>query len=73
MAISKSSFSSFSTEILYNQRTLKLEHLQQQTSMDKDGRLWTTDRNLGSDRPSDGQMRTPGQDNNFKVNERTNF
>ena len=41
MTISKSSFSCYITEILYNQRILKLENLQQQTSMDKDGRLRT--------------------------------
>ena len=42
-----------------------------QASTDED--MWTTDRNLGSDRPSHGQIRTLDQDNNSKMDERTNF
>ena len=45
-----------------------------QASSDEDGRLrtvhlsiWTTDQNLGSDRPSRGQIRTLDQDYNFEV------
>ena len=51
-----------------------------QASTDEDGRLrtihpsmWTADQNLGSDRPSHGQIQTLDQDNNSMVDERTNF
>ena len=51
-----------------------------QASTDEDGRLrtvhpsmWTTDQNLGSDRPSHGQIRTLDQDYNFEVDEWTDF
>ena len=51
-----------------------------QASMNEDGRLrtvnpsmWTTDENLGSDRPSHGQIRTLDQAYNFKVDEWTDF
>ena len=51
-----------------------------QASTDVDGRLrtvhpsmWTTDRNLGSDRPSDGRIRTLDQDYHFKVDEWTDL
>jgi len=47
-----------------------------QASTDEDGRLrtvhpsmWTTDQNLGSDRPSHEQIRTLDQDINSKVDE----
>ena len=35
--------------------------------------MWTTDENLGSDRPSHGQIRTLDQAYNFKVDEWTDF
>ena len=35
--------------------------------------MWKTDQNLGSDRPSHGQIRTLDQDYNFEVNEWTDF
>ena len=48
-----------------------------QASTDEDGRLrtvhpsmWTTNRNLGSDRPSDGRFRTLDQDNHLKVDDK---
>ena len=54
-----------------------------QASTDEDGRLrtvypsirqmWTMDRNLGSDRPSHGQIRTLDQDYHLKVDEWTVF
>ena len=51
-----------------------------QASTDEDGRLrtvnpsmWTTDENLGSDRPSHGQIRTLDQACNFIVDEWTDF
>ena len=46
-----------------------------QASTDEDGRpsMWTTDENLGSDRPSHGQIRTRDTDINFEVDEWTNF
>ena len=47
-------------------------------STHEDGRLrtvhpsmWTTDQNLGSDRPPRGRIRWLDQDNNFRVDERT--
>ena len=63
---------------LFSNRSLLGLHYQVFT--DEGGRLrtvhpsiWTTDQNLGSDRPSHGQIRTLDQDNNSKVDERTNF
>ena len=35
--------------------------------------MWTTDQNLGSDRPSHGQIRTLDKDYSFEVDEWTNF
>ena len=35
--------------------------------------MWTSNQNLGSDRPSNGQNRTLDQDYHFKVDEWTDF